>query len=111
MICWYCHWGWPKQVSDIYHEYLKLTNEQAMHYGPAHIVWEDENFETNNVQWCIDNYKKYPCDTSKDTLLVVESLRKLLEIPEEIRCCVPNDYDGENPKNYPPPSNIIMIRK
>lgn len=124
-ICWYCHWGWPKQVRDIYDKYLALTSDTAMHYGPAHIVWEDENFETvEHIQWCIDTAEQWfkewnvsphfggdPKLTREEFVLVVESLKELLTVPEEIRCCCPDNYDDEHPENFPPPANIVMVGK
>jgi hypothetical protein len=111
-ICWYCSWGWPKVTADIYEKYYKLVGDTAMDYGPGHIVWSDENFETDNIQWCIDNAQKYRRDMDDKTLaLVVESLKELLAIPEEIRCCEPKDYDEWHPENYPPPAHIEMQPK
>lgn len=125
MICWYCYWGVPKQVADIYTKYLVLTSETAMHYGPAHIVWEDENFETEeHIQWCIDTAESWfkewnvsphfggePKLTKVEFDLVVESLKELLLIPESIRCCEPKDYDGEHPADYPPPKGLVMVKR
>jgi len=119
-ICWYCHWGWPKQVRDIYDKYLALTSETAMHYGPAHIVWDDENFDKQeHVQWCIDTAEDWWEEWAKDKLtkltrkefeLVIDSLRELLLVPDEILNCCPADYDDEHPEKYPPPTNLEMVR-
>ena len=107
MICWYCHWGWPKAIHDIYnHATLKLNgNTDPLNYGPAHIVWEDENFDS--AQWCLDNFDKYSQDLSeKDKEIVRWSLEQLLLLPDNVINSEPDDYDGENPENYPPPENI-----
>ena len=49
-LCYYCHWGWPKPIADIYDKYLEIAGSSAMHFGPAHVVWEDENFERPLIQ-------------------------------------------------------------
>lgn len=112
MICWYCHWGWPKQVFDIYRDGIQEAGEPAMHFGPGHIVWEDENFESENIQWCIDNAGTYRGDlTDEEVASVVKSLARLLDVPEHIRCCEPSDYDGANPEDYPPPPELVMVKR
>ena len=110
-VCWYCHWGWPQVVCEIYKRGYDIAGESAMSYGPAHIVWEDENFETEHIQWCIDHAVEYRRDlTDEQFNAVVTSLRELLAVPEAIRCCEPTDYDDRNPAKFPPPANIIMGR-
>jgi len=119
-ICWYCHWGVAKQVADIYNKYCALITDiggdayTAMNYGPAHIVWADENFDKeDHIQWCIDNAQDWmkewnvspnfgddPKLHQKECDLVVESLKELLLLPDEILNCEPEDYDDENPENY-----------
>lgn len=46
-ICWYCHWGWAKPVADIYEKAVDLLDGDSspLEFGPAHVVWSDENFE------------------------------------------------------------------
>lgn len=132
MICWYCHWGWPKIVYEIYERarddidklyddwereregpsaYEDVDAVTAMDYGPAHVVWSDENFDS--VNWCL----KY-CDDplfSKWRPEVLEiirrSLRELDAIPLKDRMPCPDNYDGEHPENFPPPPGVEMIRK
>lgn len=111
-VCWYCHWGWAKQVREIYDRGLAASSERAMNYGPAHIVWDDENFQ----QWCVEACLK-ACDTWKDPDISVEqiavvrqSLIELLALPEDIREPQPADYDDENPRGYPPAPGIEMIQ-
>lgn len=50
-------------------------------------------------------------DTDEDKRIVRESLVKLLAVPENIRCCEPDDYDGEHPENFPPPSGMVMVKR
>lgn len=113
-ICWYCTWGWPEQVANIYKKYLDLLDgdDSALEFGPGHIVWSDENFETEHIKWCIERKPdEYNRLSPKTYDLVIESLKELLLVPKEIRCCCPEDYDDEHPENYPPPSNLKMIKK
>lgn len=109
MICWYCYWGWPQEVVEIYNRWLDKIGESAMEYGPGHIVWSDENFEDESIQSCIDD--KYVYDLSKEERDgAIESLRELLKVPSDIRNCEPPDYDGEHPENYPPPAGMVMVK-
>ena len=111
-ICWYCHWGWPEQVAEIYRLGVERSSYVSMHYGPGHVVWDDENFETVHINWFIENAQGNRGDLSDGELaVVIESLTALLAVPEDIRCCEPADYDEENPDNYPPPGNLQMIKK
>lgn len=113
-ICWYCHHGWPKPVADIYDAALaKLGGDKMpLDYGPGHIVWADENFDTRSVQWCLDHFDKHRGDLSdEDSAIVRHSLEQLLAVPEEIRCCEPEDYDGKDPAKYPPPAGMEMVKK
>lgn len=114
-ICWYCYWGWAKPVFDIYaaaQVKLVALNKDAMsalHYGPAHIVWEDENFEL--AEWCLENFDNHTGTLSKEELDIVRwSLEELAKIPLETRCPEPKDYDEEHPENYPPPKDVEMVR-
>jgi len=113
MMCWYCYWGWPKQIVEIYRKALVSLGgcESPLHYGPAHIVWEDENFASANR--CIEfiDTGKYCGDFSKEDLAIVrQSLVELAALPEEIRNAEPDDYDGEHPENFPPPKDMVMIK-
>lgn len=100
MICWYCYWGWPEQIVAIYNKYKDLAD---LEYGKGHIVWSDENFANEDIQYCIDS-----CNSIEDAA-VEASLRELLAIPENIRYCEPENYDGEFPENFPPPQGLVMV--
>jgi hypothetical protein len=109
-ICWYCHWGWPKAVADIYKEALcKLNgNRSPLHFGASHIVWEDENFDL--AESCLKDFSKYKGFGSKRELSIVEwSLEMLIKIPIKDRCVEPEDYDGENPELFPPKTEMVKI--
>jgi hypothetical protein len=118
-VCWYCHWGWAKPVADVYKKYLDLLegDDMLLGYQQGHIVWSDENFETENIQYCIDHADEHWNQeevTKEQHDLITESLRELLLIPEEIRCCCPEDYPDDNdadPENYPPPVGLEMVKK
>ena len=105
MICWYCYWGWSEPVAAIYREALaKLDGcESPLDYGPAHLVWTDENFAREHVQWCLDHFSEYAGDHDpKDLEVVRESLVKLLALSDELLAPCPADYDEENPERFPP---------
>ena len=73
-------------VTEIYKKAGGKNNFSALHFGPAHIVWEDANFEDEHIQWCIDHFDEYARDFDpKDLALVKQSLFDLLEIPESER--------------------------
>jgi len=105
MICYWCHWGWPKPIRDIYGQALaKLGGDDHwLHYGPGHIVWADENWDS--AQWCLDHFDEYVRDmTEHEKAVVRESLELLLAVPDEYKS-EPDDYDEENPQNFPPPAH------
>jgi len=109
-ICWFCYWGWPKPVADIYLKALaKLDGyDSPLKFGPAHVVWEDENF--NSALWCLDNFYKYKGDYTQEELDIVrESLIELSKLPEEVYNIEPDDYDGKHPGLYLPPEDVEMV--
>lgn len=75
-----------------------------MHYGAAHIVWDDENFERGQVQFCLDHFDEYKRKESTDVEneAVRQSLIDLLALTDDVLDPEPKDYDGVNPDNYPP---------
>ena len=86
MVCWFCHYGWPAPVADIYDRYIDTAGEGAMHYGPAHIVWEDENFGRQHVQWSLDHFDECRYDgTDEENEAVRQSLIALLALPDGVR--------------------------
>jgi len=114
MICWYCYWGWPEQTRAIYERAAAEIGEHNLDYGPGHIVWADENFDSGNIEFCIREADKYRGDLPDSYLAIaIRALTELLAIPEEIRCCAPREYDGEHPDKFPPPAGIAcdQIRK
>jgi len=103
-ICWYCYWGWAESVANIYKEALKKLSDydSPLHFGPSHIVWEDENFETSSINFCLEKFNDYRSYYTNEELEIVKwSLEELLKIPENERCIEPIDYDDENPALFP----------
>jgi hypothetical protein len=111
-MCWYCYWGWARPVADIYDAALaKLGgNESPLHFGPAHIVWGDENFGDASIQWCLDNFASLSRSQSPEDLVVVRwSLEELAKLPSASREIEPDDYDGSDPDLFPP--TIETVRR
>ena len=109
-ICWYCYWGWAKPVADIYMDALKKLNghESPLHFGAAHVVWEDENFDC--AEWCLEHFDEYRGNYSDEELNIVRwSLEELVKLPLEVRCAEPEDYDDENPELFPPTVETVRI--
>jgi hypothetical protein len=101
-MCWYCHWGWPRPVADIYIKAVREIGDYGpMHYGPGHVVWNDENFDS--AQWCLATFERYSGNYSPDDLLIVRrSLEELAALPQSAWDIEPPEYDGMNPQDYPP---------
>ena len=82
-----------------------------MHYGPAHSVWEDENFERESVEWCLDHFEE---DMREDAIpeeyaAVRQSLVALLFLPDNVLTPCPEDYDNERPEQYPPQVQTVRV--
>ena len=110
-MCWFCHWGWPKPIADIYQKAVKDLDgySSPMHFGPAHIVWDDCNFDS--AQWCIDNFDDYRGDlTPEQCELVMRSLLELLEVPDYLKD-VPDGCDGIEPSECPPWPDVVMVKQ
>lgn len=120
MTCWYCHYGWPKPVADIYHAAVAALKDigssyHPLHFGPAHIVWEDENFDC--AQACLDTFEEYRGDYSDEELAIVrQSLEALAVLPDAawggvdaVVAAYENDDDADI-ANYPPPPGVEMVQ-
>jgi hypothetical protein len=105
--CYWCWWGWPKPILDIYNDCLaKLDgNKGPLHFGPAHLVWEDENWDL--VQFCLDHFDEFSFDLTEHELAVVrESLARLLAVPDEYKSPPDGfDEDKNSPGDFPPPKH------
>ncbi len=110
-ICWYCHWGWAKPVAEIYRRAVeKLDGDNdPLHFGPAHVVWEDENFDL--AEACIETFDRWSDHLNEhEREVVMQSLVELAALSLEVREIVPADYDGRNPQNYPPPEGVEVVK-
>jgi len=110
-ICWSCFWGWPRPVAEIYQRALSALDGDAspLWFGPSHIVWSDENFES--AEWCLEHFEEYTGDWGEVELGIIRrSLEQLSNIPMEVRCVEPESYNGENPELFPPADGIEMIK-
>lgn len=108
MVCWYCHWGWPKQVADIYDSYDR--GQGILEWGRSHVVWGDENFDDD----CIKASMEGAIDPNDiDDQDRYDSLEELLTIPESIRCPRPDywESDDDNVEDFPPPEGMVMVKK
>jgi hypothetical protein len=104
-ICYWCYWGWPKPIKEIYDRAVADLDgwDDPMEFGPGHIVWSDENWDS--AQWCLDHFDEYRGDYSDvDLAIVRRSLEELLAVPGEFKE-PPADYDDENPAAFPPPAH------
>lgn len=107
MICYWCYWGWPKPIREIFDDCVELLDgdDDPLRFGPAHVVWEDENWDLAQV--CLDDFDEeasHFCYSPDDLPIVRESLHRLLRVPDEFKR-EPEGYDGEHPENYPPPAH------
>lgn len=105
-VCYWCYWGWPRAIREIYDACVSRAGESAMRWGPAHIVWEDENWDS--AQWCLDTFDEWVRDwngeryTVEQLSVVRESLECLVSVSDEFKH-EPEGYDDENPEAFPPP--------
>lgn len=110
--CPFCYYGWPKPIVDIYRKYAPIAGESAMHYGAAHIVWDDENFGREPIQWCLDNFEKYKRDdcTDAENEAVRESLKELLLLSDDILNPFANIDCDASPDTWAKPEGIEFVR-
>ena len=114
-MCWWCYWGWPSQIADIYNKALHDLNgySDPLHFGPAHIVWEDENWDF--AQSCLDKFDSWVTEWNDGMYdegqleIVRQSLVDLIQVPEEFKI-EPEGYDDANPQDFPPPSHWVMVK-
>lgn len=119
-ICWYCYWGWPEQVSEIFEGYKQFfgDNDGPLRWGPGHIVWEDENFGDSSIKFCIEEARKeiaarQEADKRSELENVLDSLEELLAVPLEIREPWAAGYEesGQGPGKWPPREGIVLVRQ
>lgn len=108
-MCWYCQYGWPKPVADIFNRYALMVHEDVLECGPAHIVWGDNNFETHDIEWCLETHRFNRSAKAHELSeferdAVRKSLIELLEVPESVRCPKEAELD------VPPPPETELVR-
>jgi hypothetical protein len=111
-VCPFCKFGWPKQIAEIYQRHIETAGDSAMHFGPAHVVWEDENFERESVQWCLDHFDEYAREDHipEEHAAVRQSLIELLALPDDILDPFADvDWDSD-PSTWTAPAGIEFVR-
>jgi len=81
---------WPPAVWAIYERHcraidqLGFNGELEMGYGPAHLVWDDENWRC--IQFCLDECEGWTRrEVSAEVLAIVrQSLLDLLQLGPEV---------------------------
>lgn len=98
---------WGVKTKAVYRVSLEAVGGDAdvLDYGPAHVVWADDNFEDESIQFCLGE-----CETRRQEWLdkfgeakldaVRTSLELLLKIPEDERGDDPQDY-GDDDQSSP----------
>lgn len=105
-MCWYCHWGWAVPVLEIYREAVRRLDgdDGPLHFGPSHIVWDDENFEL--AEDCLEHFDEWRGERTDAELVVVRwSLEELAKLPLDVRCPAPKEYEeteNADPALFPP---------
>jgi hypothetical protein len=104
-VCYWCYWGWPKPIRDIYDDCVnQLGSDSSLMYGPSHIVWADENWDC--AQWCLDHFDEHKGRCTDEALAVVrESLERLLKVPDEFKSEPGGFKDEDDPADFPPPEH------
>lgn len=121
-MCWYCYWGWPKQVADVYAEAERIVGESAMEYGPAHVVWGDENFDDVNIESCIADCRRLLASGAlpdedgifyngpETASVVLKSLVALRALPLKIRRPRASWDSDKDVQDRPPPKGMVMVK-
>lgn len=80
---------WMQKADAIYNHVMKNCDAEdiwdVMHFGLAHIVWEDGNYQPHHIRLCISDYEDKVAEGkySKEALdWTLWSLNQLLLLPE-----------------------------
>lgn len=104
MICWYCYWGWPKPVADIYDAH----GGEALNCGPGHVVWGDENFDDSSIDFCMGEAAKEGDENCRRSLVALRALPLSVRVPRQDY----QDLETEaTPEIYPPPPDLPMVKR
>ena len=70
---------WPSEIKAVFERAVARLDGDMMPllYGPAHIVWEDENFD--HAQWCLTHFDQgdltaFEADVVRDSLVELVAL-------------------------------------
>lgn len=109
-MCWYCHWGLPKPIADIYERALIEIggNESALESGPAHMVWGDFNFDDESIDYCLNRTIGDGNFSHDEIYAIRRSLLALLAVPSEYRE-MGLDFEAD-PIDNPPPEYWEMVK-
>jgi hypothetical protein len=104
-MCYYCYWGVPEAVAQIYETYD--NGDGAIEYTCAHVVFGDWNLDDTTIKSCIESAKKEPDFYDNDKNLwhsdSIAAMEELLLIPEEERDIAEDGWNDEAyEKNIPP---------
>lgn len=73
------------KIKELCNVYCCPDIDMIMHYGPAHIVWDDGNFDDESIKFCMsESYKAVDMPWEIRNILIL-SLNCLLQIPFEDR--------------------------
>lgn len=129
--CYFCYWGWPKPIAEIYQRAYKDLEDLAetehddanwleyenpydvLHFSFGHLVWEDENW--NQASWSheegINNPEKYKNLSIGQKAILLRSLCELHHINDNIKYCqaYQNCYSKGmgDPKDHPPEIEFV----
>ena len=86
---------WESEANKIYNLVMDICDSEdiynVMHFSVGHIVWEDGNFESCHIQWCLENISDEKYTLYSDCIeWVIWSLKGLLLLPKYEDC---EDYD------------------
>jgi hypothetical protein len=94
-VCWYCRWGWPKVVADIYDDVIRAC------------LRECDEWDARPEPGDGDNTDHYLSAVARASLI------ELLAVPESVRIPRPDydesPHDGRSVEDFPPPPEIEMV--
>ena len=86
------------RVDEIYNVAVMTEGaDNALHWGPTHIIWEDGNYTDRDIEFCKEELKRATKEHrfNKEILAAVErSLAELEKIPERERLEMTRRCDG-----------------